>query len=1224
MERPDPRHLAVWHEIFTIYPPWRFLRNGRADTRAWNLYADEAVDITSCSPALLSARVTGRTGNYRTGCSYDGDRLSFDCDCPSSARPCKHIGALAYTVLEDFEDLVDEYDDVYDPDDLFIPDGHHAGGITDLFGSADAGRGRPAVPGAPESSVEAVDSEEADDNIERLRPGAELGRTSVRRGAGPPHGGEQAPGADDRPIDEPIPDLGILLEPDGSLPAGGRQPAHSERNKRYRPVFEIVENHDFTHVGRQAIGSLHVRAALIYVKQDGNDGAMTQYSTGKPRLRAPARVELMYRYLATREGRSAPATVVLAGELEHMCERSGAEEHAPELYFEYEAGDRPRPAAPRAIERIALTWGDAGHDGTQPLIAPVLAAETGAAVGPSKRAADSGDSARYLLTPETAESVDADGRLLLVPLEDHGVLLFRFDDPPVIYALRRLISSPPPLTLDRAAEFASVCRAQLGSVLEIEEPPEEIELLTVVPQPVLSIEPERSGYGCKARLLFRYGDREVAHTNYIDLLPATAAPGDTGGADRQNRTDATGPDAPGIADAQADTDAPTGTDAAGSADPPTAWRYYRRLYDFEQHYLERGERLLAGTLSAAGEFTGHLFDAPLYVAPDELLVVLAAEAFDAGFELRYRGKRVRALAGTPTYRVTPAGEGWFEAEMGLRDGEQFVPIENPPHRGSVVTAGGTVYVFTGAEDLERFLFGGARVRFSEDDLATAALIEDLADDPKHDAFERLRVLRERLSTFEGLAPIEPPEGLRSTLRPYQRHGLSWLWFLHEYRLGGCLADDMGLGKTVQTLACLLTARERDRMDRALVVAPVSTLSNWKREIERFTPQLRPLIHAGPQRATDAAGLDGADIILVSYATLRMDITLFQSVPLDYLILDESQALKNPHSKTRAAVRRLDPAHRLALSGTPIENNTVELWSLLDLLVPGMLGRLTDFRRRYAKPIEENGDDDARGRLQRIVRPLLLRRRKREVAPELPEREERLEFAEPGAAQLRVYESLRLKFKKSIERQVERDGIDGARMHILEAMLRLRQAAILPGLVDPEYSRTPSAKLDHLEELLDTIEAEGNKALVFSQFVAVIDQVERRLGSGRTLLRIDGSTPQQRRAEAIDAFQNETGPALFLISLKAGGFGINLTAADYVILLDPWWNPAVESQAIDRAHRIGRDGTVIAYRLITAGTIEEKMLRLQERKRTLAESIIRSDAGGLAGLTADDLHWLFGE
>ncbi len=404
----------------------RYSPNGRGDGRAWDLYADEAVEITSCSSALLSARVTGRTGTYRTGCTSDGDRLSFDCDCPSSAQPCKHIGALAYTVLEDFEDLVDEYDDVYDPDDLFNPDGHHAGGIMDLFGSADAGRGRPAVPGAE-----------------------------------PPHGGGQVP------------------------------------------------------------GSLHVRAALI---------------------------------------------------------------------------------------------------------------------------------------------------------------------------------------------------------------------------------------------------------------------------------------------------------------------------------------------------------------------------------------------------------------------------------------------------------------------------EDLADDPGHDAFERLRTLRERLSTFEGLAPIEPPEGLRSTLRPYQRHGLSWLWFLHEYRLG----------------------------------------------------------------------------------------------------------------------------------------------------------RLADFRRRYAKPIEENGDDDARGRLQRIVRPLLLRRRKREVAPELPEREERLEFAEPGAAQLRGYESLRLKFKKSIERQVERDGIDGARMHILEAMLRLRQAAILP-------------------------------ALVFSQFVSVIDEVERRIGPGRTMLRIDGSTPQLRR-----------------------------------------------------------DGTVISYRLITAGTIEEKMLRLQERMRTLAESIIRSDAGGLAGLTADDLQWLFGE
>ncbi|TVQ27957.1 MAG: DEAD/DEAH box helicase, partial [Spirochaetaceae bacterium] len=243
------------------------------------------------------------------------------------------------------------------------------------------------------------------------------------------------------------------------------------------------------------------------------------------------------------------------------------------------------------------------------------------------------------------------------------------------------------------------------------------------------------------------------------------------------------------------------------------------------------------------------------------------------------------------------------------------------------------------------------------------------------------------------------------------------------------------------------------------------------------------------------------------------------------------------------------------------------------------------------------------------------------------REERLHFGEPGREQLQVYESLRRKFKRSIEERVTQKGIDGARMYILEAMLRLRQAAILPSLVDPDYHSVPSVKLDQLEELVQTIRSEDNKALVFSQFTAVIDEVERRLtgsgsGGGPQCFRIDGSTPQRARGGQIDAFQNHEGSAVFLISLKAGGFGINLTAADYVILLDPWWNPAVEAQAIDRAHRIGRTGNVIAYRLITAGTIEEKMLRLQEHKRGLAESIIRSDAGGLTGLSTEDLEWLF--
>jgi SNF2 family DNA or RNA helicase len=571
--------------------------------------------------------------------------------------------------------------------------------------------------------------------------------------------------------------------------------------------------------------------------------------------------------------------------------------------------------------------------------------------------------------------------------------------------------------------------------------------------------------------------------------------------------------------------------------------------------------------------------------------------------------------------VVRSTEDWLELEPGFPEAEGFCPIEEHPAPG-VARARGRIYLHR-PDELESFLAKGV-FRVGTRELPTLSAVEQRLEDPEHPALRRYRELRRRLAAFDGIQPVSAPSAFVGTLRPYQQAGLSWLWFLHRFELGGILADDMGLGKTVQVLALLALARSRTAMRRCLVLCPVSTLANWRAECLRFVPRFRVLVHAGPGRARRVSELEEADLILAGYDTLRRDLALFRELPLDYLVLDEAQAVKNPSGKRRQAVADIAAPHRLALTGTPVENGVLELWSVMDLVMPGLLGSRSRFSARYGSADAE--ESAATRRLAQTIRPLVLRRTKAEVAPELPAREEQLLSVELRRSQAGFYESLRRRLAALVEASVASHGLSDSGMIILEAMLRLRQAAILPALLSPQYARIPSAKLELLMDLLADIGSEGKKALVFSQFTAVLDDVETRLGRARapSWYRLDGSTPQGERAARIAAFQAPCRGAYFLISLRAGGLGINLTEADYVILLDPWWNPAVEAQAIDRAHRIGRRSPVIAYRIIAQGTIEEKLLRLQARKRRLAESLISSGGGGasLRSLTAEELEELF--
>ncbi|HEX2061008.1 MAG TPA: DEAD/DEAH box helicase [Thermoanaerobaculia bacterium] len=505
---------------------------------------------------------------------------------------------------------------------------------------------------------------------------------------------------------------------------------------------------------------------------------------------------------------------------------------------------------------------------------------------------------------------------------------------------------------------------------------------------------------------------------------------------------------------------------------------------------------------------------------------------------------------------------------------------------------------------------GDAVRFRA---SQALLIDALLQSKKARADEAFVDLRRRLASASPEPRQEPPT-LHATLRPYQRAGLGWLHFLRATSLGGCLADDMGLGKTVQTLALLEGLRAEGNTRPSLVVAPRSLLFNWAAEAKRFAPDLRVLEHHGSER--EKHSFDDYDVILTTYATMRLDVARLAEVEFEYVILDEAQAIKNASSQVAKASRLLRGKHRLALSGTPIENHLGELWSLFEFLNPGLLGSARSFSRTFAS---KTTPPERRDALARALRPLILRRTKEQVAPELPERIEQTLYCELEGKQRKQYDELRDHYREALLGRVKKSGMDRSRMQVLEALLRLRQAACHPALIDPRDTGS-SAKLDLLmEELRDVLDS-GHRALVFSQFTTFLGLVRRALEEDDVPhLYLDGKT--QNRQSLVEDFQRADGPPLFLISLKAGGLGLNLTNADYIFLLDPWWNPAVEAQAIDRAHRIGRARPVVAHRLIARDTVEEKILELQARKRELAESIISEDNSVLRKLEVEDLELL---
>ncbi|MBX3230892.1 MAG: SNF2 helicase associated domain-containing protein [Labilithrix sp.] len=521
-------------------------------------------------------------------------------------------------------------------------------------------------------------------------------------------------------------------------------------------------------------------------------------------------------------------------------------------------------------------------------------------------------------------------------------------------------------------------------------------------------------------------------------------------------------------------------------------------------------------------------------------------------------------------------------------------------------------------------------------LSQAGRIQELLEQVgKANVSAETKELFKKLQDVDEIKVVKKPRNLKAQLRPYQEQGFQWLHFLHDIASGGILADDMGLGKTVQTIALLLAikslvekeAKAEGKDDgkkafKALIVAPTSVVTNWMRELDKFAPSLSHIIWHGAERKERQDELEDADIVITSYALLRRDEELLAKLDLTYAILDEAQNIKNPLSATARAAKRLKAKRRLALTGTPIENRLSEIWSIFDFVSPGLLGPLEKFEERYARPID-NGDAKAAARLRATIHPFILRRTKSEVAKDLPEKIETDQICELTGEQSALYGAVLKEVRAQVMGEVERQGLAKSHIQILAGLTRLRQAACDPRLLGlpREFKDDDSGKLVALRELIQTSIAGGHRVLVFSQFVSMLTLIRRAMEEdGVAYEYLDGSTKD--REARVQSFQKDDGPPVFLISLKAGGSGLNLTAADTVIHFDPWWNPAVEDQATDRAHRIGQTKVVTTYRLIAKGTIEEKILELGGKKRELTSAVLSEDVGGAKKLTKGDLEELF--
>lgn len=499
------------------------------------------------------------------------------------------------------------------------------------------------------------------------------------------------------------------------------------------------------------------------------------------------------------------------------------------------------------------------------------------------------------------------------------------------------------------------------------------------------------------------------------------------------------------------------------------------------------------------------------------------------------------------------------------------------------------------------------------------LINDLAEDGI--ANVTLQRKLQKLNDFENIADTQMPQHFKGELRSYQKAGYNWFGFLREYNFGGCLADDMGLGKTIQTLAMLQKLKEEDQHQKthstSLIIMPTSLIYNWLAEAKKFTPKLKILAHTGSSRIKDISHFIDYDIIITTYGITRVDVHKLQEFYFNYIILDESQNIKNPSSKSFKSVRQLKSRHRLILSGTPVENSVADLWTQLTFLNPGLLGTQSYFNEEYVQAIEKKKDEDKARKLQAMIKPFVLRRTKEQVAEELPAKTEQVFYCDMTEDQAEAYEKIKSAYRNDLLSSMDDGTYAKKQVQLLQGLTALRQLANHPAMIDPAYTGE-SGKFKNVVYTLDNVLKGGHKVLIFSQFVKHLQIFKSHFEKENIpYTYLDGGT--KNRGEIVAEFQENKELKVFLISIKAGGVGLNLTQADYVFILDPWWNPAVEQQAIDRSHRIGQDKKVFIYKFIAKDTVEEKILALQNRKKRLANSLITTEESFFKSLSKEDIR-----
>ncbi len=750
-------------------------------------------------------------------------------------------------------------------------------------------------------------------------------------------------------------------------------------------------------------------------------------------------------------------------------------------------------------------------------------------------------------------------------------------------------------------EFISSQPENFSQFVDVYFPIKRIRLRYISPQPVLDL--KSRFMDLELRLLFKYGDRVVEYSDEAELLIIG----------RENEELIV---------------------AVRGKEYEKRWMYFLSDYLSSNISGVKSTGFLGKFKDSLPSFGGKKQGIEFTISGsiEEFLVKHGERLLEEGFELRKRGRKIDSVSGIHLF---VQGEiDWLDIKIKLNT-ENNEEIEINPAEDSIeglFLKKGDSYYLLRREDIEKlkrlFSHGKPDRDVIKIPVTNLAVIDELYEDfvnREDEILLKLKTVIEGLKNFRRnfreIESLSPSPEFKGALRAYQKEGLSWLYFLYRYGVNGILADDMGLGKTVQVLALFSVLKEKNELGNVLIVTPVSTLSNWAEEIKRFTPNLTYHIHYGQKRLREVESIENSDITLISYQTLRNDINVLKGFPFGYLVMDEAQIAKNPTSKVYRALKLVNATHKLALTGTPVENTTVDLWAQMSILNPGLLGSLSDFKEKFTKPIERDGDKEKSELLRKMVSFFILRREKENVLKELPPKEESILYATMDTRQRELYEQLKSFYREKIINKLEHDGLNKSSAVIFEALLRLRQVAILPALVSDKYSSVPACKVDLLKLKIEEILSSKRKLLVFSQFKGSLSVIKNWLDSiGVKYSYLDGST--KNREEEIRAFQEERERKVFIISLKAGGLGINLTAADYVIIFDPWWNPAVEMQAVDRSHRIGQVNKVIIYKLITKDTIEEKILRLQEKKSSLVRDIVTTESSFFKSLNEDEILALF--